>query len=1003
MYTLLKKMLILLLVFAISAAVGYSQTPPVITLNSPADGSSTAEHFMDLSATVTGEGPLKVWVFGDQTSGASDLLYFEDNVTSGATINYHWSGSVLNPESPYTMALWHFDDNGGTVVADESGHGNDGNLNNGPVWVSDGAFGYALDFDGDNDYMSIPDDTSLDVSSTGAITMEAWVYPHAIEAYYNTIMSKRALHGSSTNYQMSLDPSTGTLMYYASSGGIKTSTVTVPTDEWSYLAITLNTTDGNIIFYRNGVAGDTMTGGGIGTPNDDSLFIGLGYDTLYCFDGLIDEVRITKRALTAKEIAANYELHSGTYYWRVEAEDASALSSVSATRYFDQVPPLPPGLVNPPDEALINDNQPIFIWHTTPGAVRFTLQYAEDASFITGLVTVTDVTDTTYAVGGTLANKTYYWHVKPYNHVGDSGVYQPTPFSFTIDTAPPEIPELYEPAEDSYTNDNTPLFSWSATAGTGGTYLLEYTQDPAFTWVVSEPDLSGSSFTPTGALDDGLWYWRVEAVDEADNHSGFQTVPGTFTVDTEPPSIPTLLLPTEDFYTNDNEPEMVWEATAGEGGSYELQYSKDVTFTTGVETKTGLSDTAYVAPSSLSDGLWYWRVRAFDFLDNVSDFQTTPGSFTVDTEPPGVPVRYLPVNFSYIDTSNPQFVWSRTAGTNGTYILKCTDDYLFQEFDVEITDITDTTYTLTEPLADGTWLWAVYAVDRAGNQSGYQNPQRFTIDTEIPQIPTLQLPQNNCCINNAHPNFSWTSTAGSNGRYTIQYSMDNTFTTGVTTVEDLEFNNFSPDEPLTDGYWYWRVEAIDRVEHYSGFQPVPFSFRLDTQRPDVMVTAPPSGGTYTSLPSLTIFYEDETDLAQGSYQIDDCTGAWTLIWSGFTGTEITINWQIPAVSIGTHDIYLRVTDDGGNTNDDSCVVSWSFTYLPPCCTEYRGNVDCSEFEQPDISDITRLIDFLYLSHGPLCCLPEADCNASGGEPDISDITALIDHLYLSHKPLPLCP
>ncbi|MBN1213162.1 MAG: VCBS repeat-containing protein [candidate division Zixibacteria bacterium] len=74
-----------------------------------------------------------------------------------------------------------------------------------------------------------------------------------------------------------------------------------------------------------------------------------------------------------------------------------------------------------------------------------------------------------------------------------------------------------------------------------------------------------------------------------------------------------------------------------------------------------------------------------------------------------------------------------------------------------------------------------------------------------------------------------------------------------------------------------------------------------------------------------------------------------------------------------------------------------------CCVYYRGNVNCSYPDEADISDITRLIDFLYISHEPLCCLDEADVDGSGGEPDISDITYLIDHLYLSHKLIPTCP
>ena len=77
--------------------------------------------------------------------------------------------------------------------------------------------------------------------------------------------------------------------------------------------------------------------------------------------------------------------------------------------------------------------------------------------------------------------------------------------------------------------------------------------------------------------------------------------------------------------------------------------------------------------------------------------------------------------------------------------------------------------------------------------------------------------------------------------------------------------------------------------------------------------------------------------------------------------------------------------------------------VTPCCTGQTGNANCSADENPDISDITRLIDFLYLSHDPLCCPGEADVNTSGGDPDISDITRLIDYLYLSHAPLPDCP
>ncbi|MDD3731456.1 MAG: hypothetical protein PHU88_03670 [candidate division Zixibacteria bacterium] len=87
-------------------------------------------------------------------------------------------------------------------------------------------------------------------------------------------------------------------------------------------------------------------------------------------------------------------------------------------------------------------------------------------------------------------------------------------------------------------------------------------------------------------------------------------------------------------------------------------------------------------------------------------------------------------------------------------------------------------------------------------------------------------------------------------------------------------------------------------------------------------------------------------------------------------------------------------DLNGNGYDDICDT---------CCHGIRGDVDCSGDYEPDISDITRLVDFLYISHTPLCCLEEADVDGNGATPDISDITRLIDYLYLSHTPIIYCP
>ena len=75
-----------------------------------------------------------------------------------------------------------------------------------------------------------------------------------------------------------------------------------------------------------------------------------------------------------------------------------------------------------------------------------------------------------------------------------------------------------------------------------------------------------------------------------------------------------------------------------------------------------------------------------------------------------------------------------------------------------------------------------------------------------------------------------------------------------------------------------------------------------------------------------------------------------------------------------------------------------------CCNGATGNVNCSSEEEPDVSDIVRLIDFLYLSRNPLCCPEEANTNGSvEPDPDISDIVRIIDYLYINHTACAACP
>jgi uncharacterized protein (TIGR02145 family) len=73
-----------------------------------------------------------------------------------------------------------------------------------------------------------------------------------------------------------------------------------------------------------------------------------------------------------------------------------------------------------------------------------------------------------------------------------------------------------------------------------------------------------------------------------------------------------------------------------------------------------------------------------------------------------------------------------------------------------------------------------------------------------------------------------------------------------------------------------------------------------------------------------------------------------------------------------------------------------------CCT-VRGNVDCDPDGIIDISDLSRLIDYMFISLTSLCC--DSAGNADGdpeGIIDISDLSFLIDYMFINFTPLPPC-
>jgi len=318
--------------------------PPVIVLNSPPNDSLTSLPQMELNITVYDASPVTVWIYGGTDWSALDLLSVRENVVNPGVV-YNWIAHPFDVDPSGTMGLWHIDEGSGTLSSDESEHGNDGQLYGSPAWSPDGQYGYALVFDGGNDYVEIPDAPVLDVNQTsGALTIEAWVYPQSGGGFIGGIVSKRSYSQPtrSVNYEMAIQQYNNTLVFISGQQTtIYFTIVPVPEYEWSHLAITLDAVQKRARFYRNGVKVDSLNNVSFGPAHNEPLYIGSSGPSSDAFVGRIDEVRLTNRVLSSEEIAAGYRLQNADYFWSVQATDTLDLSTSSPTRTFtvDTSPP----------------------------------------------------------------------------------------------------------------------------------------------------------------------------------------------------------------------------------------------------------------------------------------------------------------------------------------------------------------------------------------------------------------------------------------------------------------------------------------------------------------------------------------------------------------------------------------------------------------------------------------------------------------------------------------
>jgi prepilin-type N-terminal cleavage/methylation domain-containing protein len=216
-----------------------------------------------------------------------------------------FDANVKHAAGDMLVGEWNLDEGvggNGTVIKDLSGNGNNGTLQNSTGWSTDTPTetGYSASFNGNNNYIDVPDSSSMNFA--GDITISAWIKPDTVGGgTWRSILGKR---GTGTNYEMTLNATGGNLLWY--NGTIYNSSFIPPLNKWTHVAGVISGT--TLTLYADGKAVSSFTGVSpvVGLLGNTFAIARSGNISGQNFSGLIDSVRIYSKSLVASDVQHLY-------------------------------------------------------------------------------------------------------------------------------------------------------------------------------------------------------------------------------------------------------------------------------------------------------------------------------------------------------------------------------------------------------------------------------------------------------------------------------------------------------------------------------------------------------------------------------------------------------------------------------------------------------------------------------------------------------------------------